>query len=428
MYIKIKLLILCLILGHPMLAQRKFPLAIKNGEIVPDISFKQIVNQEGKVLNLKDYRGKLIILDFWDTGCSSCIDAFPKMSKLQEQFKERIQILLVNSHPSKRETVDRIKATLEKYRKRTGDKLDLPVPVFDTILNEYFPHHGLPHLVWIDGQGRFLGATRPQYLTQENIEAILAGRKVDLPYKNDFLIFDNKVSILGDEKGSSVKKFIYRSVFTGYDSGMPIKHGARRNEMGVQTGLHFLNYSLWGLIRAAYAEQFRGRSASNVILEVMNPLMYQKHARDTTYLYCYDLIAPARDRQFSFDSYLAGDLKRSFNISLKEEKRMMNTLVLTAIGKIKSSAYQQTDLDMDTTSIHNFFHGISIGELVPILDEQLKMPFIDETGLSEKRVDIDLPAGARVYDKGVVVKALKMAGFEVKEEKRELEVVVITDK
>lgn len=426
MHIKINFLILCLLLGHVVNGQ---PIgAIKIGEKVPEISFKNVLNYKDQTIALKDYSGKLIILDFWDTTCSNCIEAFPKMTALQEQFKDRLQIFLVNSHPTKWETVDRIKATLEKYKKRTGYKLDLPVPVFDTVLNTYFPHDRLPHLVLIDARGKLIGATHAKYLTTQMIEKILADKEVDLPIKNDFLSFDPDISVLGDKNGNSAKNYVYRSAFTRYNNQLLIRRGIRRNEEKMQTGLYIFNQSIWNFIIEAYDNFIGNYSSSKIILDVKDSLMYQKNTRDTTYLYCYDLVTPPQDKLFKFKGYLADDLKKSFNIHITKEKRIMKTLVLTAGKEIRTSAYQQDNVDIDTTSIRNFLYGISIEGLTLLLDEQLKMPCIDETGLSTKRVDIDLPAGGRIYDKAVIVKALKKAGFEIKEEEREMEVVVITDK
>src|SRR5690606_33173060 len=44
----------------------------------------QVVNHpEGRdTITLDDYRGKLIILDFWATWCSACISAMPEANKL----------------------------------------------------------------------------------------------------------------------------------------------------------------------------------------------------------------------------------------------------------------------------------------------------------------------------------------------------------
>ena len=54
---------------------------LKIGDKVPDIEFKNIINYKSKTARLSDFKGKLVILDFWGTWCTSCIAAFPKMEE-----------------------------------------------------------------------------------------------------------------------------------------------------------------------------------------------------------------------------------------------------------------------------------------------------------------------------------------------------------
>ncbi|MGH2645715.1 MAG: hypothetical protein ACRDE2_17320, partial [Chitinophagaceae bacterium] len=52
------------------------PLSI--GDTVPDVVFNQMMNYHSKTAQLSDFENKkLIILDFWSTSCTACIDYFP---------------------------------------------------------------------------------------------------------------------------------------------------------------------------------------------------------------------------------------------------------------------------------------------------------------------------------------------------------------
>lgn len=60
-----------------------------------DFSLK---NLEGKEIKLSDYRGKIVVLDFWATWCGPCKASFPKMQDLVEKYKnEDVQFLFVNT-------------------------------------------------------------------------------------------------------------------------------------------------------------------------------------------------------------------------------------------------------------------------------------------------------------------------------------------
>ena len=39
-------------------------------------------------LNVSDYRGKVLYLEFWASWCPSCWDAFPKLEKIRKEFRE----------------------------------------------------------------------------------------------------------------------------------------------------------------------------------------------------------------------------------------------------------------------------------------------------------------------------------------------------
>ncbi len=41
---------------------------------------------DGKVIRLEDFRGKVVLLDFWATWCRPCLDQMPKLKKIYEAF------------------------------------------------------------------------------------------------------------------------------------------------------------------------------------------------------------------------------------------------------------------------------------------------------------------------------------------------------
>src|SRR5215831_14583902 len=48
-----------------------------------------IVDLDGTRFDSKSLRGKVIVMDFWFTGCPPCVEEIPKLNELADQFKEK---------------------------------------------------------------------------------------------------------------------------------------------------------------------------------------------------------------------------------------------------------------------------------------------------------------------------------------------------
>jgi thiol-disulfide isomerase/thioredoxin len=65
------------------------------GETAPDW---QLSDAEGNAHSLSEYRGKVVIMDFWATWCGPCAEVMPRMQKLHEKYADRgVVVFGVNS-------------------------------------------------------------------------------------------------------------------------------------------------------------------------------------------------------------------------------------------------------------------------------------------------------------------------------------------
>ncbi|MFC2077545.1 peroxiredoxin family protein [Candidatus Bipolaricaulota bacterium] len=56
-----------------------------------------LVSLDGDVVSLSDYRGQVVVLDFWASWCQPCTKTFPKLHELHGQYADRGVVLLVVS-------------------------------------------------------------------------------------------------------------------------------------------------------------------------------------------------------------------------------------------------------------------------------------------------------------------------------------------
>jgi|GEM_PF-693687 len=157
------------------------------GDSIPDFTIPKLTDNSGGKLRTSYYKDKLLILDFWATGCSGCVKSLPKFRQLEIQFNDKFKVLPI-TREKKAFVIDFLKKN--KYTKH----LNLTSVVEDTIFSNYFKHRGVPHEVWIY-KGKVVAITADDYIDSNNIKKILSGQNVNWPKKNDFLYFDKYKSL-----------------------------------------------------------------------------------------------------------------------------------------------------------------------------------------------------------------------------------------
>jgi DsbE subfamily thiol:disulfide oxidoreductase len=67
---------------------------MKEKPAAPDFT---LATPDGKKVSLKDYRGKVVFLNFWATWCEPCRVEMPEMEKLYREYKGKgLEIVAVN--------------------------------------------------------------------------------------------------------------------------------------------------------------------------------------------------------------------------------------------------------------------------------------------------------------------------------------------
>jgi thiol-disulfide isomerase/thioredoxin len=63
---------------------------VRDPDPAPDLKVKDL---DGKELSLQAYKGKVVLLNFWATWCGPCRAEIPSLIRIQEEYKDRLQII-----------------------------------------------------------------------------------------------------------------------------------------------------------------------------------------------------------------------------------------------------------------------------------------------------------------------------------------------
>jgi cytochrome c biogenesis protein CcmG, thiol:disulfide interchange protein DsbE len=86
---------------------------MKDSAPTPDFS---LITPEGKKLSLKDFRGKVVLLNFWASWCVPCREEMPAMEKLYQDYRQKnFVVLAVAVKDRKQDAIDFVKELKLSY-------------------------------------------------------------------------------------------------------------------------------------------------------------------------------------------------------------------------------------------------------------------------------------------------------------------------
>lgn len=245
------------------------PRELSIGDKVPDIQINSVINHKSSNVKLSDFKGKLLIIDFWATWCGPCIASFPKLESLQKTYSNELQIL-----PVTHERISIVRDFLSRLYQ--GKTTSLPSVTDDKLLSKLFKHNYLPHYIWINKDLKIVAITEGKDVTEQNIKNVLQGKDLNVRIKKDRInivntsvptmqpVFHPAVEIKSDT-GKELKKL----------DNPPIFHSILTNSMdGLASGIKQDStlYSAWNVsILRLYQLAFAGYLKTNFIQ--FNPII-----------------------------------------------------------------------------------------------------------------------------------------------------------
>jgi peroxiredoxin len=146
----IPMFLCCLLMFPAQAAEREQPQLGYNltatSESIPAPDFT-LEDMDAKKFSLKDYRGKVVLLNFWATWCPPCRREMPSMERLHRKFKSQNFIVLA---------VNQMEGGDQVFTFTGGLELDPTFPILfdkDSSVSRAFGVQGLPTTYLIDKKG-----------------------------------------------------------------------------------------------------------------------------------------------------------------------------------------------------------------------------------------------------------------------------------
>lgn len=405
--------------------------ALNIGDSIPLITFRNIFNKPGNTLSLSDFSGKLIIFDFWNVWCASCILAFPKMEKLQQEFGDKIKVLLVTNNSD-----EEIKRLFKRIKSP-----DLPIISNDRILNTLFPHVSVPHHVWINPDGHVQFITDGYNASSANVTKVLERRNFNLHVKNEAIDFERD-SALWKEGHGRLQKYInsYSYSMTKIEEYGPTIMDIIKDSANKTIGFKFINASLKDMYKIAFGGSV---ITSNTDFYYENRILYKIPGGNKTFkfpsnpdsipkwekknIFCYESKWKLNNEKQAYQ-YLQNDVNRFFpySVNVKEKdvmcyllKRVSDSEPIKTLNGKKEFVYTDSLFRIKNLPVSVFLkslNGLKIFE---------SMPVIDETNCS---TNIDVSLINAFGSIASLKKELLRNGFRLEQGKKKISMLIINEK
>ncbi len=148
---------------------------------------------DGKTVDLKQYRGKVVLVDFWATWCPPCVESLPELLKLYRKYHSKgFEIVGVS--------LDTSRVRLDKFVQ--AREMSWPQIMFDedgkreweSPLAKEHGVQGIPATFLISRDGKMVGRNLRGAVLEESVEALL-GAKEGEALPKEGLVLQRKLAL-----------------------------------------------------------------------------------------------------------------------------------------------------------------------------------------------------------------------------------------
>jgi len=453
---KLKFLLLLIAevaLAQALFAQSKVKTLIKNDIVPAEMSIGKLMNYKSKTAKFSDFRGKLVILDFWNTHCSPCVKELPGMDSLQKEFGNEIAIIPV--------TRNKLPEVQSYFKKK---KIDLPSVIEDSILSKVFPQLSAGMHVWINGKGKVIMTTDGDEVNSKTISEYLKTGKLNVKERIDW----NVSAPIVEQNNTKADEFLGYSLLRKCKT--PGNFTYDYNKSISVRGMDFL--WLYNLVLSMNRREYKAGEYGIIlgnpnwfIVEIDGKIILPTHyyeerenPRDSLInwlagiAYDYDFKIPyqgAKSDSVFFRKYMLEDLNRVSPYKGRVEKRKVKSWIIVKkddfssfISKSSTSSNEQIKIvyhDNLTKDRLEKVDNITFGKFIQLCmysQHVMMPPVFNETGydtekISLKNLNLDYCAnkGKAFYGRVNIDEwraAFNRNGLDIKVEDRDVEVMILT--
>lgn len=104
----------------------------------------ELEDLDGKMHQLSDYKGRVVVINIFATWCEPCVDEAPELEAFEKEYKNEVKLLIID----KGEPKNRVAKFIEKYKTTTTYLFD-----FDTQVSKKYGVIGQPETFILDKEG-----------------------------------------------------------------------------------------------------------------------------------------------------------------------------------------------------------------------------------------------------------------------------------